>query len=348
MLTVRKCMARTFTETELKSRVPPSVSPIPGANTAFGEYTGGCLVALLNLLLICLAEFVARWMDAGIGLSVHALTLLALLLIAAFDPSHKVRRLSLSLTLIPVIRIVGSSMPPGALPALERYVVVAAALSVAAIVVIRQLALRPEEIGLGFGEKPWWLAGYSLLFVLVAAILILRAPTSFLPAITVELVSLSVGFVEALIFYGIALRASRDLLGDRTSVIYLSLILAVLQLPVFSWPGGLITFMTSLLLGYLVMRKSTIYIAALAYGLTNTVLLLLLPPMNIRSPIDDSWGPVLFAVLLLALLAIKELAGTSAADERWPAFRRSLNMAIVPMTILFMIFAALRIVDALH
>jgi hypothetical protein len=106
--------------------------------------------------------------------------------------------------------------------------------------------------------------------------------------------------------------------------------------------------MASLLLGYLVMTKRTLYIAVPAYGLANTILLLRLPLMNILSPIDNSWGPVLFALLLLALLAIRELVGGSATDERWQAFRRSLNIAILPLTILFMIFATLRIIDALH
>ena len=70
--------------------------------------------------------------------------------------------------------------------------------------------------------------------------------------------------------------------------------------------------------------------------------------MNISSPVDNSWGPILYVLLLIALLAIKELVGTSARDERWQAFGRSLNIAIVPLTILFLILAAIRIVDAMH
>jgi hypothetical protein len=51
------------------------------------------------------------------------------------------------------------------------------------------------------------------------------------------------------------------------------------------------------------------------------------------------------ALLLLALLAIREIARVSA-DPRWRALARALNVAIVPPLIVFLTVVVLRIYEA--
>lgn len=252
------------------------------------ERLDGRVVAYMYLLGIGLAETLTVWAVPALGFILYSLILLAFFLQAAFDPEAKVRRLCLALSLIPLLRVVDFSIPLDGFQPLGQYLVLTAALLAAASLVIHYLAVRPEQIGLELGKEPFGLAGY-LPVVLITAPLgfieyqLLKPPplvnllTPVSSIIAVEVVSLCLGFVETLIFYGIVLQVSRDLLGNRASVLYVSLLFGVLQIGHLSWPYGLLVFTISLFFGWIVLKTHTIYAVSLARGFT--IFYLLLAPM---------------------------------------------------------------------
>jgi hypothetical protein len=67
--------------------------------------------------------------------------------------------------------------------------------------------------------------------------------------------------------------------------------------------------------------------------------------MTLDTALSASLGTI-STLLLITLLVLKELAST--LEDRWQAFGRFLNIAIVPLLITFFITVVIRIVDVLR
>jgi membrane protease YdiL (CAAX protease family) len=245
-------------------------------------------VAVGYLLAIGLAETLTVWVNPRLGFVLYSLILLVLLFQAAFSRQRTMGRLCLALVLIPLMRIVSTPLSLGAFHPIGRYLVVMVPLFGAAALVIYYLALRPGQIGLGLGKGPFGLLGYlpviltglplglAEYYILKPAPLV-NPPTSAQVGIAVLVLSLCTGFFEELLFRGILLHVSRDLLGDWASVLYASLLFGMLQLGYRSGPHVLLVLAANLFFGWVVLKTRTIYSVSLAHGLTNTVVFLLAP-----------------------------------------------------------------------
>jgi membrane protease YdiL (CAAX protease family) len=259
------------------------------------KFTGrlyGGIVACAYLFVVGLAEIWRVAAEPHLKFILYSLALLALFLQAAFDTQEKVRRLCLALTLVPLTRLLGFAMPASLFPLQGQYLLLAVALLVAAGLVIRNLALQPEQIGLGLGHGPFGghgplgLVGYVPLMLiavplgLVKYVLLQSALPNDLLALpmlsplVVAAVSLCVGLVETLIFYSIVLHISRDLLGERASSLYVALLVGALYLGHAPWPGDLFVFVVSLLYSWVVLKTHTIYAVALSHVFVAYVLLI--------------------------------------------------------------------------
>jgi len=68
---------------------------------------------------------------------------------------------------------------------------------------------------------------------------------------------------------------------------------------------------------------------------------------NIPTILQNSQAGIVVAVLLLALLAVREVARVSAGP-RWQALARALTIAATPLAIIFLATVAVLIVQAFH
>jgi membrane protease YdiL (CAAX protease family) len=237
---------------------------------------------------IGLAELVTAYLDPWLGFVLYALILLALFFQATLDGDAPSCRFFLSLTLIPILRLVGLSLPLPTLQPVMRVLATAVPVSLAAILVIRYLPVRPAQIGLEPGESRWGLLGHLLVAVTgvplgLAQVWVLRS-LPFLQTIAIArsgfLIALLVfclGFLGELIFRGILLRTSRQVLGDGLGLLYVSLLASWLYVGYGGWPPVLLAFTYSLFFGWVVIRTRTIYAVSLAHGIANGVLVLLAP-----------------------------------------------------------------------
>jgi membrane protease YdiL (CAAX protease family) len=137
-------------------------------------------------------------------------------------------RLVLSLSLIPLVRIISLSMPLADIPQIWWYPIIYVPLLAAAIVVMRLLAYKPADIGMSFGFIPFQgiigLIGIGLgvleYIILIPEPLIteLNWQTAWLPAL---ILALTTGFVEEFIFRGVLQKVSVEMFGGW-GIVYVS------------------------------------------------------------------------------------------------------------------------------
>jgi membrane protease YdiL (CAAX protease family) len=85
------------------------------------------------------------------------------------------------------------------------------------------------------------------------------------------------GLTEELTFRGIMKRATDDFLGERISVIYVSLVFSVLHITHLSALDVLFVFGVALLFSSIVHQTKSLYGVTLAHGLTNINLFIIGP-----------------------------------------------------------------------
>lgn len=283
------------------------------------------------LLLITLAELVTAVLQPYAGLLLHALTMLALLAYAAFAPTAGARHLALALVLAPLIRLLSLSLPLLSFPQLVWYPLVSVPLLLTAWLMMRHIGIGSRALGLRGGR--WYeqlgiaciglglgAIEYAILepHVLVSG---LSLSALWWPALSLLIFT---GFTEELIFRGLLQPLAIETLG-RPALIFVSLLFAVLHVGYLSLSDVVFVFAVGLLFAYIVRWSGSIVGVTLAHGLTNMLLLLVLPytaqhpDHPVAAPL--SWliggGTVvgLATVALLAQRARRPVGPTIELDE---------------------------------
>ena len=192
----------------------------------------------------------------------------------------------LALALAPLIRILNLSLPLAVFPLTYWYAVVSFPLLVGAVVVAQINGYRRKEIGLGWGNKNLL---FHLLFGLTGLPLglieylilrpeplvpVLSLPDVFLPAL---ILLVCTGFTEEFIFRGIMQKAASDLLGQKTALILVGFIFAILHVTHLSVIDVVFVFGVAVFFSTVVRRTGSLIGVTLAHGLTNIALYLILP-----------------------------------------------------------------------
>jgi len=246
------------------------------------------LAATAYLLSAGLAEVATAVIDPRLGFVLYALILLALFLHATMDHEGTSSRFFLSLTLIPILRLVGLSLPLPALQPVIQVLATAVPVTLAAILVIRYLPARPAQIGLAPGQGQLGLLGYLLVALTGVPLgLVQYWSLGHSPFFETQLIANAglpvailvfyLGFLGELIFRGILLRSSRQLLGDGWGLLYVSLLASWLYVGYGGWQPVLVAFAYSLFFGWVVIRTRTLYAVSLAHGIANGVFVMLAP-----------------------------------------------------------------------
>lgn len=295
----------------------------------------------LYLLLITLAELVTSMIDPQLGLILHALLLIGFMVHGAIAHRTSVGQFALALTLAPLIRMLSVSLPLLSFPQMAWYPIVSIPLLIAMWLIVRQIGLPRQALGLNRGnlalELP--LAGIGIgLGVIEYVILRPQASVNSLSWSTLLLPALSLliftGFTEEVIFRGLLQTLARPTLG-RAAFVYVALLFAVLHVGYLSIVDVLFVFAVGLLFAYIVHWSGSILGVTLAHGLTNILLFLIMPYLELHpSATSDRigpwllWGSVgvsLITVVLLKLRFAKTPAQAPVAIS--PATIRALRRA---------------------
>jgi len=239
--------------------------------------------AIIYLLAIAAAEVVTVFVQPVWGIVCHAIVLVAVVMHSALASDYRYRHLVLSLALVPLVRIISLGMPLVNVPQILWYPIIYAPLLVAAIAVVRILGLRAREVGLSFGSFPVQL-GVGLSGVLFGVLeYLILAPEPLVVELTWQEVWLPAliflvctGFVEEFIFRGVLQRTAVEVFG-WWGIIYVSLLFAVLHVGFLSLIDVVFVFLVALFFGWVVKKTGSLFGVALAHGITNILLYLVVP-----------------------------------------------------------------------
>ncbi len=239
-------------------------------------------LALIYLVLIFSAE-VLTILNHWAGLILHSLILLVMLFHGATTRQTGRRRFLISLTLVPLIRILSISLPLHKLPLIFWYLAIGSLLFLAASVTLRVTGLGARRIGLAVTSWPAELgiASIGLVLGLVEYFILYPAPLinrlrldEFLLAAFILLVF--TGVLEEFIFRGLIQETSIGVLG-RGGLVYTAFLFAILHIGYLSLPDVLFVFGVGLMFGLFVARTRSLVGVSLAHGLTNISLYLIYP-----------------------------------------------------------------------
>jgi membrane protease YdiL (CAAX protease family) len=240
----------------------------------------------LNLAALTAAELLTAYLQVMAGVICHGILLAVLTVQAALAPDRARRNLFMALCLAPLIRILSLSMPLAPIAQIYWYLIIYSPLLASTIIVMLNTGLGRRDVGLVSRGWPWQtvlgiVAGLGLGVLEYVILRPVPLATSFtlqgvlLPAI---ILVITTGFVEELIFRGVLQTLSERVMG-LWSVLYVSLIYAVLNIGHYSLPGVAFVFLAALLFTAVVKRTGSIVGVALAHGTANAMLYCVMPFM---------------------------------------------------------------------
>jgi len=254
-----------------------------------GSKMGELQVFTAYIVFIVVAEVVTSFVDPGYGLLFHSLILISLLVLSSLkhgeNPSS---RLYLSLSLAPLIRIISLSLPLTNFPSYTWYIVVNIPVLVATLAMMRVQGIGFKDAGVVF-RKPLEVAWIALTGIPLGFIdyFILR-PEPLAPSLSFwNLVflavglGLSTGFVEELVFRGIMQRNAVEAFGERRGLIGVALVFAALHIGWLSIIDLVFVFSIGLFYGFMTLKKGNIIGVSLSHGITNIILFLVAPSINL-------------------------------------------------------------------
>ncbi|MDD5604621.1 MAG: type II CAAX endopeptidase family protein [Dehalococcoidales bacterium] len=240
-------------------------------------------LALILLVFITIAECLTVFVDVLVGLALFGVILLATLIIPALKDNYQQSRLVLSLSLVPLVRIISLSMPLAGLSQIWWFPLMYLPLFLAAVALMYMLGLRFRDIGFTF--KPALAntliaisgigLGFIEYFILQAEPLIgeLNWQSGLLAAI---ILFVTTGFVEEIIFRGVMQTTALEYFG-RKGIIYTSVLFAVLHLGFLSAADIIFVFFAGLYFAWAAMKTGSLTGVILAHGANNTVLFVIAP-----------------------------------------------------------------------
>ncbi|HHW28609.1 MAG TPA: CPBP family intramembrane metalloprotease [Syntrophomonadaceae bacterium] len=256
---------------------------------------------LLYLLGIGSAEIVIGYFNVHIGMILHFIIFTMIFCQAIFSlyrleiscrgeqyPYH----FYLSISLVPLIRILSLSVPLKAMPFHYWFFFVGIPILTAAYLVIKRTDFQKRDIYLSFGKGHFTWRSFSLQlaigltgFFLGLIQFYIVQPPDLPPLNWVEtlLVVMSLllfaGFTEELIFRGIIRKAVDDFLGREYSVMYVSLICAFMYITHLSFAFVFFVFGVSVVFTLISYRTESIMGIAIAHGLATVTYLLIAPQL---------------------------------------------------------------------
>ncbi len=239
---------------------------------------------LIYLFAIVAAELVVAYFDMRVGLVLDFAILFALLVHSSIHESYNFSTLLRSMMILPMIRIIGLTIPIMQIPKLYWFPVIAIPLFAASFTLMRTQKLTRKKVGLTLGNIPVQviiaLSGVLLGFT---EYLILK-PEPLIPSFTLELVLMgsailiiSTGFAEELLFRGILQKNAENVFGKIFGLLYASMLFTALHIGWNSILDLLFVFGVAMFYGYTFQRTRSLFGVTLSHGLSNTVLFLIMP-----------------------------------------------------------------------
>lgn len=240
--------------------------------------------AFIYLVLLVIAEVSTTYFNLQLGLFLMSAILFSLLLHSSLNVSHNFSVLLRSMMALPIIRIVGLSIPLMQVQALYWFPIIAIPLFAASYTIMRSQGLSRENIGLIMGNIPiQFLIAITGLFLGVIEYWILHpkpliAEFTFLSVFIAGLILIvSTGLAEELLFRGIIQKNAENVFGKLLGLLYVALLFTTMHIGWQNFYDFLFVFAVAIFYGYAFQRTRSLVGITLSHGLSNTVLFLIMP-----------------------------------------------------------------------
>ena len=238
----------------------------------------------LALIALTAAEVLTVYLQIMAGIICHGILLVVFVVQAALAPDRAQRNLFMALCLAPLIRILSLSMPLAPIPQIYWYLLIYGPLLAATVIVMLNTGLFPRDVGLVSNGWPLQVVlgiviglGLGVLEYLILRPVPLASSFTLLGVLGPALILiLTTGFVEELIFRGVMQTLSDRVMG-LWSVLYVSLIFAVLHLGHYSIIDVAFVFLVALLFTAMVKKSGSLVGVTLAHGIANGMLYCVMP-----------------------------------------------------------------------
>lgn len=246
------------------------------------------LTLIAYLLALIAAELLTTYVNKTWGLAAHTIILFALLVNAAMVESTDFSNILRSMMPIPIIRIVGLSIPMMQIKPLYWFPIVAIPLFAASVAIMRTQKLHMKDVGLILGKLPVQLTiAATGFFTGIIEFFILRPDpliSQFTPFLLIGafiILLISTGLAEELLFRGILQSNTMKMAGPAFGLVYTSLVFTTMHIGWIYFSDLVFVFCVALFYGYVFIKTRSIFGITLAHGISNSMLFLVMPFVNL-------------------------------------------------------------------
>jgi len=269
---------------EREARVKDAMRDIEPKRYSIRSSKKDIAALIVYFIAISAAEISVTYVNMQMGLILEMVILFALLIHSSFHESYNFSTLLRSMMALPMIRIIGLSIPIMQIQPLYWFPIIAVPLFAASFTLIRAQKLTRKKIGLVLGNIPLQLTiALSGVILGFTEYLILK-PAPLISTLSVETVlfgavilTISTGFAEELLFRGILQKNAENVFGKVFGLLYASILFTALHV---GWQSGLdlaFVFGVAVFYGYAFQKTRSLLGVTLSHGISNSFLFLIMP-----------------------------------------------------------------------
>ena len=239
---------------------------------------------IIYFIAIAAAEISVTYINMEVGLVLETLILFALLIHSSLHESYNFSTLLRSMMVLPMIRIIGLSIPLMQIPTLYWFPIIAVPLFAASYTLIRAQKLTLKKVGLVLGNIPLQLIiALSGVLLGFTEYLILK-PAPLISVFSVETVlfgavilTIATGLAEELLFRGILQKNAENVFGKVFGLLYASILFTALHVGWQSVLDLIFVFSVAMFYGYAFQKTRSLLGVTLSHGISNSFLFLIMP-----------------------------------------------------------------------
>ena len=269
---------------EREIRVKKVITDIEDKKVRFESFRKNIVILVTYLMAIVAAEIVTAHYNVEYGLIIHTIILAALLINSSVTRSHNFSNLLRAMMILPMIRIIGLTIPLMQVKELYWFPVIAIPLFAASFVLMRSQKLNRKKVGLVLGNIPIQLAVALSGVVLGFTEYIILKPQPLISTLSLETVLfasiiliISTGFAEELLFRGILQKNAEKILGNIWGLLYVAILFTALHIGWNSLLDLLFVFCVALFYGYTFQKTGSLFGITFSHGISNSFLFLVMP-----------------------------------------------------------------------
>ncbi len=253
------------------------------------------LTLVVYLLALTVAEVMVAHFNLEIGLTLETVILAALLIHSSLTTSYNFSMLMRSMMALPIIRIIGLSIPLMQIDALYWFPIISIPLFAASFTIMRSQGLSLNDVGFIWGNIPMQIAiAVTGIFLGIIEYFILQ-PKPLIGTFNLEnllfasiILFISTGLAEEMLFRGIIQKNAINFFGVIYGLLYTALLFTALHIGWNSIEDLIFVFLVAIFYGYAFYKTKSLFGVTLSHGISNTFLFVIIP---FYAPIIYSWLP---------------------------------------------------------